>query len=317
MALAETRTWLRGPVVAVATPFADDFGLDLGGLARNVEFMVAGGMTRGQGVLLVGGAAGEFPALNRVERIAVMKASVDAAAGRVPVMTSVQHTDWREVVALAQAAEKAGVAGLQVGVTYYYPATQDDLQRLVELVGRAVSIPLMIYATWWEGGIKIDGTLLRRLADLPNVEAVKWSAPSVDEFTEGVTAARDRLVFIDNQGMYVEGHQLGVAGFVTHVGGFWPEYSLDLWRSLEAADYAGARDRLATFKPAWSDWAGRVMAETGGEGPFIKAALAEVGLSAGPPRPPSVAPSPALQAELKALFSSAGVPLAAVAGGRS
>ncbi len=313
MALAETRTWLRGPVVAVATPFADDFGLDLGGLARNVEFMVAGGMTRGQAVLLVGGAAGEFPALNRAERIAVMKASVDAAAGRVPVMTSVQHTDWREVVELAKAAEGAGIAGLQVGVTYYYPATQDDLARLVEHVSAAVSIPLMIYATWWEGGIKIDGSLLCRLAELPNVEAVKWSAPSVGEFTEGVGAAADRLVFIDNQGMYVEGHQLGVAGFVTHVGGFWPQYSLELWHALEAGDYAGAAEKLAAFKPAWSDWAGRVMAETGGEGPFIKTALAEVGLSAGPPRPPSVAPSPVLRAELHALFSAAGVPLAGVA----
>jgi 4-hydroxy-tetrahydrodipicolinate synthase len=276
--------------------------------------MVAGGVTHGQGVLLVGGAAGEFPALSRAERIAVMKASVAAAAGRVPVMTSVQHTDWREVVELARAAEEAAIAGLQVGVTYYYPATQDDLLRLVELVGRAVSIPLMIYATWWEGGIRIDGTLLRRLAELPNVEAVKWSAPSSDEFSEGVTAAADRLVFIDNQGMYVEGHRLGVAGFVTHVGGFWPEYSLGLWRALEAADYADARDKLAAFKPAWSSWAGRVMAETGGEGPFIKAALAEVGLSAGPPRPPSVAPSGALRADLSALFTTAGVPRAGVAG---
>ena len=312
MALEATRTWLRGPVVAVATPFADDFGLDLGGLSRNVEFLVAGGMTRGQGVLLVGGAAGEFPALNRAERIAVMRASVDAAAGRVPVMTSVQHTDWREVIELAKAAEDAGIAGLQVGVTYYYPATQDDLRRLVEFVGRAVSIPLMIYATWWEGGIKIDGTLLRRLAELPYVEAVKWSAPSIDEFSEGVAAAGDRLVFIDNQGMYIAGHQLGVAGFVTHVGGFWPEYSLGLWHALEAGDYTGARDKLAAFKPAWSDWAGRVMAETGGEGPFIKAALAEVGLSAGPPRPPSVAPSRVLRAELAALFQAVGVPRAGV-----
>jgi 4-hydroxy-tetrahydrodipicolinate synthase len=299
-------------VVAVATPFADEFALDLDGLARNIEFMVAGGVTHGQGVLLVGGAAGEFPALARAERIAVMKASVDAAAGRVPVMTSVQHTDWREVVELAQAAQDAGIAGLQVGVTYYYPATQDDLRRLVELVSRAVSIPLMIYATWWEGGIKIDGTLLRRLAELPNVEAVKWSAPSFDEFSEGLTAAADRLVFIDNQGMHVWGHLLGAAGFVTHVGGFWPEYTLGIWRALEAADYAGARDRLAAFKPAWASWAGRVMAETGGEGPFIKAALAEVGLSAGPPRPPSVAPSAARRAELSALFQAAGVPRARV-----
>ena len=314
MSVAQTRAWLRGPVAAVATPFAADFALDLDGLRRNIEFMVAGGVTVGQGVLLVGGAAGEFPALSRAERMAVMGVSVDAAAGRVPVMTSVQHTDWREVVELARAAEDAGIAGLQVGPTYYYPATGDDLYRLVELVGRAVSIPLMIYSTWWEGGLRIDGALLRRLADLPNVEAVKWSAPSYDEFTEGLTAVADRLVVIDNQAMHVWGHLLGAAGFVTHISNFWPEYPLAIWRCLEAGDYAGARDRLAAFKWGWSRWAGRVVAATGGEGPFIKAALAEVGLAAGPPRPPCVAPAAELVAELRTLFQAAGVPRAAVAG---
>jgi dihydrodipicolinate synthase/N-acetylneuraminate lyase len=310
LAIDDTRAWLRGPVVAVATPFGDDFALDLPGLARTIEFMVSGGLTRGQGVLLVGGAAGEFPALDRAERIAVMTAAVEAAAGRVPIMTSIQDTDWREVEALARAAQDAGVDGLQIGVPYYYPATADDLLRFLEVAGRAVSIPLMAYATWWEGGLTIDGALMRRLAEVPNVEAVKWSAPSVDQFTEGLVAAADRLVVIDNLGLHVWSHLLGASGFVTHVGGFWPEYALGIWHALEAGDYPGARDRLLAFKPAWSAWAGRVMAETGGEGPFIKAALEQVGLPAGPPRPPSVAPSAPRLAELRDLFAAAGVPRA-------
>lgn len=312
MAIAETRTWLRGPVVAVATPFDQDFALDLEGLRANIEFMVAGGVTNGQGVLLVAGAGGEFPTLSRDERIAVMRTSVDAAAGRVPVMTSVQDTDWREVVALAQAAEAAGIAGAQLGATYYYPATNDDLARLTELVGRAVAIPLMIYSTWWEGGLDIDGALLRRLADLPNVEAVKWSAPSADAFTAGIAAIADRLVVIDNQGQHVWGHALGAAGFVTHISNFWPEYPLGIWQALEVGDVARVRTELARFKWDWSRWAGKVMAETGGEGPFIKAALAAVGLAAGPPRPPSVEPSAALIEELGGLLQAAGVPGAAV-----
>lgn len=310
MPVAQTRAWLRGPVVAVATPLADDFALDLDGLRTNIEFMIAGGVTQGQGVLLVAGAAGEFPALTREERIAVMRASVAAAAGRVPVMTSIQHTDWREVVELAQAAQDSGIAGLQLGATYYYPSSGDDLVRLVELVDKAVSIPLMIYSTWWEGGLRLDGPLLRRLADVPNVEAVKWSAPSFDEFTEGMVAIADRLAVIDNHGLHVWSHLLGASGFVTHISNFWPAYPLTIWQALEEGDYARVRDLLSTFKWAWGRWAGRVIAETGGEGPFIKVALAETGLAAGPSRPPSSAPSPALIDELRELFRSASVPRA-------
>jgi 4-hydroxy-tetrahydrodipicolinate synthase len=308
MTVESTRSWLRGPVVAVPTPFTEDLALDLGALRENIEVMVERGVRRGEGVLLVAGAAGEFPALSREERVAVMHASVAAAAGRAPTVTSIQHTDAREIVALARAATDAGIDGLQLGVPYYYPTGADDLVRLVELVGRETSLPLMIYSTWWDGGLTIDGALLRRLAELPQVEAVKWSAPSYDRFTEGLVAVADRLVVIDNQAMPVWGHVLGANGFVTHISNFWPEYPLEIWRSLDARAYESVPSILARFKWAWSDWAGRVAATSSGEGPFIKAAMELAGLRAGPPRPPSIRPSGALMAELAELFQRAGVP---------
>jgi dihydrodipicolinate synthase/N-acetylneuraminate lyase len=239
-----------------------------------------------------------------------MRASVAAAAGRVPVMTSVQHTDLRESARLAAAAADAGIAGLQVGVPYYYNATTDDLARTVERVGRASDLPIMVYSTWWEGGLVIDGALLRRLADLPHVAAVKWSAPTYDAFTEGLAAIADRLVVIDNQAMHVWGHLLGTTGFVTHIGNFWPEYTLGIWRGLQAGDHARVRDELLRFKLPWGRWAGAVAAESGGEAPFIKAAMAHVGLAAGEPRPPFVLPGAARMAELRTLFAEAGVPRA-------
>ena len=137
MTVAKTREWLRGAVVAVPTPFHDDFSLDLDALRANIEVMIERGVRTGDGVLLVAGAGGEFPTLTHEERVAVMRTSVEAAAGRVPTVTSIQHTDMREVLALAKAAEDVGIDGLQVGVPYYYPASQDDLFRVVESAGTA------------------------------------------------------------------------------------------------------------------------------------------------------------------------------------
>ena len=140
-----------------------------------------------------------------------------------------QHPAHRRarVVALARAAGDAGIDGLQLGVPVLTTRrVADDLLRLVEQVGRETSLPLMIYSTWWEGGLTIDGALLLRLAELPQVEAVKWSAPTYDRFTKGLSAVADRLVVIDNQAMHVWGHVLGANGFVTHISNFWPEYPL-------------------------------------------------------------------------------------------
>jgi dihydrodipicolinate synthase/N-acetylneuraminate lyase len=116
-------------------------------------------------------------------------------------------------------------------------------------------------------------------------------------------------VVVDNHAIHVWGHLLGARAFVTHVGNFWPEWGVGLWHELEARDYDAATRRLVGFKQAWSGWAHRVASITGGEGPFIKAALDLAGLRGGPPRPPSAPVDGPLLDELRELFRAHGVPM--------
>ena len=145
----------------------------------------------------------------------------------------------------------------------------------------------MIYSTWWEGGLDIDGALLLRLADLPHVEAVKWSAPTADRFTEGLAAIADRLVVIDNQGLHVWGHILGTNGFVTHLSNFWPEYPLSIWRALEAHDYESvpAHPRAVQVGVERLGRPGRERSAAA-RGRSSRRAMELAGLQVGPPRPP-------------------------------
>ena len=73
-----------------------------------------------------------------------------------------------------------------------------------------------------------------------------------------------------------------------------------------------AGEKLSSFKWKWNQWRSKVTEVTGGEGPFIKAAMEAVGLRTGPPRPPSVRPPEHLLDELTVLLDSAGVPKAQV-----
>jgi len=54
------KEWLCGPMVAVATPFKEDFTLDLDSLISNIRFMVDRDVVTGNGTLLVGGAGGNI-----------------------------------------------------------------------------------------------------------------------------------------------------------------------------------------------------------------------------------------------------------------
>ncbi len=305
---ANIKDWLCGPMVAVATPFKEDFALDLDSLTSNIRFMVDKGVVTGNGTLLVGGAGGEHPAMNVDERKAVMAAAVKAANGQVPVLTSIQHTDVRVALELAQYATEVGLHGVQLGPTYYYEPSENDVIRLFQYVSEGSDVNLMIYHTWWEG-LTMSISLINELSQIKNVNAMKWSAPTTQLYREGLVNFSDKLVIIDNGGEHVWSNVLGAAGFITHLSGFWPEYPSEIWALLKASEYDRVKKRLGDFKWKWREWIAKVIQETGGEGPFIKAAMERVGLPAGPPRPPSIRLPEHLMAELDALMKNAGTPI--------
>ena len=157
-----------------------------------------------------------------------------------------------------------------------------DICELFEAVSEETELPIMIYNNWWTTpNMNVD--TVDRLARLPGVVALKWSSSSMSEYTAGLHRFADRLAIIDNLGMAVWAHLLGAVGFITHQSNFWPEYPLSVWELLERKDYDAVVAQLAGFSWPWDEWTHQVGQETEGEGPFIKAAMEEVGLAAGPP----------------------------------
>jgi 4-hydroxy-tetrahydrodipicolinate synthase len=294
-------------MVSVATPFDENLRVDLTSLQENIEFMIEGGVQSGQGVLLVAAAGGEFPMLNMEERKWVIRASVEAAAGRVPVAASIQYLATRDVVELASYAHSVGCELGQLSAPYYYPPPEEDIYQLFKAVSDKTALPLMIYNNWWNT-LNMNADTVARLAELTNVVALKWSAPSSAQFTRGLQRFADKLAIIDNEGLLVWSHMMGAVGFITHVSNFWPAYPLRLWELLEAKDYRSVIDELERFQWRWHSWVEKAVEETEGEGPFIKAAMELVGLRAGPPRPPGRRLSDELVDELDELFCELDVP---------
>lgn len=109
------RRRLCGCHVTIPTLFRDgDMAVDLPAIHRHVRFLIDGGLTTGHGVLLAGGAAGDFSTLTFDERVQVAAAVVAEAQGRVPVVMGAQTTSTRELVELARAAARLGAEYIQV-----------------------------------------------------------------------------------------------------------------------------------------------------------------------------------------------------------
>ena len=301
------RDWLRGPMIPMATPFTEDFQLDLEAFSYNVNFTIEHGVKTGNGALLVGGAAGEHPLLNIEERKTIMTTAVEAANNRVPILTSVQHTDPRIVIELAKHAAKVGLQAVQVSPLYYYPATDQDVLRLFKQVSEQIDISIMVYNTWWLG-FHMNSDLLNQLAQIEIVRALKWAAPDQESFRGIISSFHKELVIYDNTDQLSWSHALGAQGFIGHLGTCWPEYPLRTWELLEKRDYDGVEDHLDSFKVPWRRWVEKVQVLTAGEGPLVKAPMQIAGLPAGPPRPPAIRPPYHLIRELEDIMKHAGVP---------
>ena len=202
---------LQGCYVTIPTMFRDpDLEVDLDAIRRHVRFLIEGGLTTGNAVLLAGGAAGDFSTLTFDERVAVAEAVVDEAAGRVPIAMGGQTTSTHELVRLARAAERVGAEYLQVSPPFYFGHTEGDFEEHIRAAADSADVGLIVYNTFWTS-LGLSGAMVERLAEIPNVVSLKWSTPDTGamEFEQIVSRFSERFAIIDNQMRYVISHILG------------------------------------------------------------------------------------------------------------
>src|SRR5260370_34631574 len=144
MTSAELRNCFRGVFGFPVTPFRQDLSLDLDGLARNVDRMSRHPFC----ALVAAGGTGELYSLTVAEIIDVVRVTVQAAAGRMPVVAGVGFNAALGAE-MARGIEKAGADCLLILPPYYANAPEQGLFDYYEAVARACGLPVMIYSREW------------------------------------------------------------------------------------------------------------------------------------------------------------------------
>lgn len=170
---------LRGCYTAIVTPFADG-SVDYDCLRALVERQVAGGVA---GVVPVG-TTGESPTLTFEEHPKVIETVIDAVAGRCQVVAGTGANATDEAVELTRHAAQAGAdATLQV-TPYYNKPSQEGLYRHFMTVADQGGLPVMLYNVPGRAGREIAVNTVVRLAEHPNITAVKEAGGSVDRVSQ-------------------------------------------------------------------------------------------------------------------------------------
>ncbi len=235
-----------GVYPAATTQFRPDQSLDIDSTLRHVEVMLGAGI---HGVIMLG-TVGENTSLEYGEKLALLRAAVDAVGGRVPVLTGVAECTTALACRYAADAEKAGVDGLMVLPAMVYKADAREAMAHFRTVARASGLPVMIYNNPVAYAVDITPEMFVELADEPTVVAIKESSENVRRITDLVNLTGDRfLLFNGVDDLVMEAVVLGAVGWVAGLANAFPHENAALWELLRAGRFVDARPLYRWYTP--------------------------------------------------------------------
>ena len=220
---------------ALLTPFGNDGAVDERALRDHVEFVIDAGV---QGIMPCG-TTGETALLEPDETVAVVRAVVDAAAGRVPVVAHVGRPSTRATARLIEAAIGAGAAAVSAIVPYYYAfGDREIVAHFRALLGAAGETPLLAYTFPARTGNELSAEAFRALVD-DGLAGLKDSTSSAAVHAAYLEAAPDAAVFVGPPSLLLDSLRAGSRGGVAALANLRPELLLALaaaWRDGDDAE---------------------------------------------------------------------------------
>jgi 4-hydroxy-tetrahydrodipicolinate synthase len=236
----------RGVLPAITTKMTDDEEVDFDAVAADVVFQIEGGVDS----IVVCGSLGEASTLERSEKLAIAKAAIDAAGGRVPILLTIAEDSTRAGAALAADAARIGVEGLMVLPAMRYLADDREVAAHYRTVAAASDLPIIIYNNPIAYGIDLSPQLLGELADEPRFVAVKESTGDTRRINETLRAVGDRyqlLTGVDD--LALESLILGCSGWIAGLVDAFPEETVAIYKLATAGRIPEALEIYRWFLP--------------------------------------------------------------------
>ena len=206
-----------GSGVALVTPMHDDGSINFEKLGELIEFHVKNDTD----ALIICGTTGECKTLNTEEHKAVLKYSIDAAAGRIPIIAGTGSNDTAYSIALSKYAQDIGADALLLVTPYYNKATQKGLVKHFGAIANAVDIPCVLYNVPSRTGVNIAVSTYAKLAQINNIVAVKEACGNISQIAE-IAAETDLDIYSGNDDQIVPIMSLGGIGVISVLANIVP-----------------------------------------------------------------------------------------------
>lgn len=182
-------TDLHGVFPYLVSPTGPDGAIRTDVLAKLCDDLIKAGV---HGLTPLG-STGEFAYLDRDQRTTVVKATVEAAARRVPVIAGVASTSTADAVAQAKSYQALGADGILAILEAYFPVKDAQVEAYFRAIADAVDIPVVIYTNpnFQRSDLTLD--VIARLADHPRIVGIKDASNNTGRLLSIINRCGDKL----------------------------------------------------------------------------------------------------------------------------
>jgi 4-hydroxy-tetrahydrodipicolinate synthase len=282
---------LTGILPAIPTPVRADDTVDEHALKALFAWLLKQGI---DGVVPLGGT-GEYGALARAERIRTARLSVEAMAGRGPVVAGVLDTGFHDALQAGREFAAEGVDALLVLTPYYTNPTQAGIRDYFLRYADASPVPVLIYEIPYRTRIAIDPVVLHELSRHENIIGMKACNTDMYHFLRVVAGVDESFTVLSGEDSLFPLHiAAGAKGGIVVTANLLPKAWRRIFELAASSETAEALAHHRRLIPLMN----MAFAETN-PGP-MKAVMDLIGVEAPRLLAPLVPPTPALVAELRA-----------------
>lgn len=195
------------------------------------------------------GSTGEFAYLNGEQRTAVVQATVDATAKRVPVIAGVASTSIADAVAQAKAYQALGADGILAILEAYFPVKDAQVESYFRAIADAVDLPVVIYTNpnFQRSDLTLD--VIARLAEHPRIVGIKDASNNTGRLLSIMNRCGDKLdVFAASAHIPAAVMLIGGKGWMAGPACIVPRQSVQLYELCKAGRWDEA---IALQRKLW------------------------------------------------------------------
>ena len=205
---------------------------------------------QGINALVICGTTGESSTLTDAEHRRAIAFACERVNGRVPVIAGTGSNETDYAVELTKSACADGADAVLVVTPYYNKTTQRGLVTMYNTIADASTKPVILYNVPSRTGIGIEPATYVKLAEHPNIAAIKEANSDISKIVETFSLVGDRLdIYSGNDDQIVPILSMGGAGCISVLSNVIPAETVAITQRFFAGDVAGAAQLQCRYMP--------------------------------------------------------------------